>query len=60
MYRFRQDRTIELDDPEGKERQRRQLKRDIGYVTEIKNGCDRLLTLLEDGIERFDEEIDNE
>jgi hypothetical protein len=60
MYRFRQDRTIELDDPEGKERQRRQLKRDIGYVTEIKNGCDRLLTLLEDGIERFDKEIDNE
>jgi len=60
MYRFRQDRTLELDDLEGKERQRRQLKRDIGYVTEIKNGCDRLLTLLKDGIERFDEEIENE
>jgi len=57
MYRFRQDRALELDDVEGKERQRRQLKRDIGYVTEIKNGCDRLLTLLDECRERFETEM---
>jgi len=57
MYRLRQDRALELDGIEGKERQRRQLTRDIGYVTEIKNGCERLIKLLDESLERFDQEI---
>ena len=57
MYRFRQDRRLELDTLEGKDRQRRQLMRDVGYVSEIDKGCDRLLQILQDCVERFDEAI---
>ncbi len=46
LYRFRQDRAIEVENAEGKQRQRRQLLRDIGYVSEIAKGCERLLDLL--------------
>ena len=59
MFRFRQDRALELDEVQGKEMQRRQLKRDIAYVTEVKNGCERLLKMLAECVERFDEEIDH-
>jgi len=59
MFRFRQDRSLELDGAEGKGKQRRQLQRDVAYVTEIKNGCDRMLDLLDQSVERFEEEIKN-
>jgi len=48
LYRFRQDRAIEMENAEGKQRQRRQLLRDIGYVSEIAKGCERLLNMLND------------
>jgi len=58
IYRFRQDRALGVDNVQGKDRQRRQLRRDIAYVTEIKNGCDRLLEMLGECVVRFDEEIE--
>ncbi len=54
MFRYRQDRTIEVDQVEGKERQRRQLMRDIAYVSEINKGCERLKKMLQDCLDRFD------
>ena len=59
MYRFRQDRSLEIDDVQGKEMQQRQLRRDIAYVTEIRNGCDRMLELLADCASRFETEIND-
>ncbi len=55
--RFREDRRIGVANKQGKERQRQQLMRDIAYVSELERGCNLLITLLEEGIERFDEEI---
>jgi len=57
IFRFRQDRIIELDSPEGKKRQRRQLQRDVAYIGEIDKGCERLLKMLEDCLTRLDEAI---
>jgi hypothetical protein len=54
LFRFRRDRTIEVENKDGKERQRQQLQRDIGYVSEINKGCDRLLELLHEAVERFE------
>ncbi|MBN1765632.1 MAG: motility associated factor glycosyltransferase family protein [Sedimentisphaerales bacterium] len=59
MFRFREDRALEIDNIEGKDMQRRQLRRDIGYVTEVKKSCDRLLDMLQEGLERFDLEMEN-
>jgi hypothetical protein len=59
MFRFRRDRALELDGSHGKDLQRRQLKRDVQYVTEVKNGCVRLLDMLRECIARFDEEMEN-
>ncbi len=58
MFRFRRDRAIELSKAEGKEKQRQQLRRDMGYVTEVRNGCERLEAMLEECLKRFDKEID--
>ena len=57
LFRFRQDRIIGLKEKQGKERQRQQLLRDIGYVGELNNGCDRLIELLREGIVRFEAEL---
>jgi len=57
MFRLRQDSLIKLDRTEGKERQRRQLRRDIHYVTEINKGCERLIKMLKESVERFDLEL---
>ena len=57
LLRFRRDRMLDLDGLEGKDRQRRQLQRDVGYVSEIKVGCERLLEMLDECVERFDQEI---
>lgn len=54
MYRFRQDRLLEIDDIEGVDRQRRQLQRDVGYVSEIAKGCERLIDMLQHCLDRFD------
>jgi len=60
MFRFRQDRAIGIDNVQGKERQQRQLQRDVGYVTEIKKGCERLGEMLEECLTRFDEELEGQ
>jgi len=57
LFRFRSDRALELDAVEGKDRQRRQLQRDIDYVREFCDGCLRMLGLLAEGLARFDEEL---
>ena len=57
MFRFRQDRILDVDGLEGKDRQRRQLQRDVGYVSEIRKGCERLCGLLDECVERFDAEL---
>jgi hypothetical protein len=54
MYRFREDRKIGKDSVEGKERQRRQLQRDIAYVSELVEGCERLLDMLRHCQKRFE------
>ncbi len=58
MFRLRQDSLIKLDRTEGKERQRQQLRRDIHYVSEINKGCERLITMLKECVERFDLELE--
>ncbi|MBN2210179.1 MAG: motility associated factor glycosyltransferase family protein [Sedimentisphaerales bacterium] len=55
LYRFRQDRAIEAENAEGKQRQRRQLLRDVGYVSEIAKGCERLLGLLNETKQQLEE-----
>lgn len=57
LFRFRQDRIIGLKEKEGKEKQRQQLLRDVGYISELNNGCDRLIELLHEGVRRFEEEM---
>ena len=57
MFRLRQDNLIKLDRSEGKVRQRQQLQRDIHYVSEINKGCERLITMLKECVERFDLEL---
>lgn len=57
LFRFRQDRMLEAETIEGRERQRRQLTRDIGYVSEIGKGCDRLLDMLNRCIERMEKTL---
>ena len=57
LFRFRQDRIIGLKEKEGRERQRQQLLRDVGYISELNNGCDRLIELLHEGVSRFEEEM---
>ncbi|OPZ99624.1 MAG: hypothetical protein BWY71_00941 [Planctomycetes bacterium ADurb.Bin412] len=56
LHRFRLDRAIDVNNIQGKDRQRRQLQRDIGYVSELKKGCGRLLRLLEQGKERLSDD----
>ena len=58
MFRLRQDSLIQLDRSEGKERQRRQLRRDIHYVTEINKGCEWLIKMLKGCLDRFDFELE--
>jgi len=57
LLRYRMDRTIDLQGIEGKDRQRRQLKRDISYVSELDKGCQHALEILQESIERFEETI---
>ncbi len=55
MYRFKADRSLELDAIEGKDKQRRQIKRDIGYVSEFIKGCDRMIDILIEADKRLEE-----
>ena len=57
LCRFRLDRTIGVQNKKGKDRQRQQLLRDVGYVSELKLGCERMRELLEEGVERFEQEL---
>ncbi len=57
LLRYRTDRSLETKNLEGKDLQRRQLQRDVGYVSELKNGCDRLEGLLRECVERFEKRM---
>jgi len=34
--------------------------RDVGYVSELNHGCDRLIELLHEGVKRFEEELEKQ
>ena len=53
-YRFRADRELETLGIEGIEKQKHQLQRDIGYVSEIRKGCDTITKIIDDAIDRID------
>ncbi len=55
--RFRNDRAIGIQNNQGTKRQRQQLLRDINYVTQLKDGCQRLIDLLHKGVERIEDEL---
>ncbi|MBI9015629.1 MAG: motility associated factor glycosyltransferase family protein [Phycisphaerae bacterium] len=57
LFRFREDRTINANTKAGIERQRRQLRRDASYVSEIAIGCKTMLELLESAKQRIQDEI---
>ena len=57
LNRFRLDRAIGVENKQGKDRQRQQLCRDVAYVSELDKGCQRLLDLLHEGVQRFEEEM---
>ncbi|MCP4712723.1 MAG: motility associated factor glycosyltransferase family protein, partial [Planctomycetes bacterium] len=59
LFRFRQDRTISADNIEGKELQRHQLQRDIGYVAEVNKGCVRMIAMLKECMNRLTESINS-
>ena len=46
LYRYRQDRMLGVEELEGKERQKRQLQRDIGYISALQRGCKKLLEMM--------------
>ena len=58
VFRHRQDRAIGAQDIEGKELQRQQLQRDIWYVGEVNKGCERMIELLKECLERLEEARD--
>ena len=57
LHRFRQDRTIGVEHHEGKELQRHQLRRDIGYVAEVNKGCERMIGMLRECVDRIEEAL---
>lgn len=60
LYRFKQDRALGIETIEGQARQRRQLQRDVGYVSEIQKGCVRLADMLNTAEKRLQEAIDGD
>lgn len=56
LYRYRQDRMLGAEDVQGKERQKRQLQRDVGYVSALKRGCETLLEMMDECATRLDSE----
>ena len=54
-YRFRADRELKVLDKDGIDKQKHQLQRDIGYVSEIRKGCDTIVKIIDDAIERFED-----
>ena len=49
-----------MENLEGKELQRQQLRRDVGYIAEINKACGRMIELLEECGERLKEVINEE
>ncbi len=52
-FRFKADRVLDVEGATGIERQRRQLQRDTGYVSEIRKGCDTAIEIIDTAISRF-------
>ena len=53
LRRYKQDRLIGASRAQGKDRQRRQLQRDVEYVSNVIKGCGELRTILNEALERF-------
>lgn len=52
-YRFKADRILDVEGATGIERQKRQLQRDNGYVSEIRKGCNTAIEIIDKAIERI-------
>lgn len=55
LRRFTADRKLSAADVAGPERARRQLKRDVEFVTSMKDSADDMVTLLQEAIERMEQ-----
>ena len=53
LRRYKLDRMIGASRVKGKERQRRQLQRDLEYVSNVIEGCGELRAMLNEALERF-------
>jgi hypothetical protein len=58
FQKFAADRRIAGDDVHGGALARRQLQRDGQFVAALLDGCERLRRILEEGLARFDQEIE--
>ncbi|MBN2064997.1 MAG: motility associated factor glycosyltransferase family protein [Sedimentisphaerales bacterium] len=52
-YRFKADRILEAKGTTGIDRQKYQLQRDIGYVSEIRKGCNTAIDIISGAIDRL-------
>ena len=59
-FRFKADRILDVEGKTGIDRQRSQLQRDVGYVSEIKKGCKTTIDILDDSIERIQSALDKQ
>jgi len=57
LRRFRADRSLQRHRPRGPERAKRQLARDIEFLSALIEGADALLQIFEQALARFDEAI---
>ncbi len=57
-YRFKADRILEAKGTTGIDRQKYQLQRDIGYVSEIKKGCNTAIDIITNAIDRLQKTTD--
>ena len=54
LQRFTADRKLEADDVRGAERARRQLARDVAFVTNVQESARKVVAMLEETLGRFD------
>jgi hypothetical protein len=57
MRRFQADLTVKGAKKDSKERQRRQLLRDIDYVGNLQTGCERLVGILDEAMRRLERQL---
>ena len=54
LRRFSADRRIDVDDEDARRRAQRQMKRDVEFISSLKEGADALAEILDEAIARFD------